>query len=328
MPQFDDYQSTTMAMNLLTYGTAKARKTTWAGQAAIAGYDTIFLDCDDGSVVLKQLPPEARKRVHIIPIADSADRFSAIEFIGCMFKRPDFIWAEKRRMQIISVSGVTDDDTYVRVQPRLLTNSTFLVLDSWTALVNSLRGKIFKDMGISFDEAKKLEWSDYGSGNQILNNILMCWRGLPAHKCVIGHEQYYERTLKINGAETKRTRTQLISFSGNSASGIPAFFDDVLYFYVKDAMGKPQFMISTSASENRDGGGRIVAPGDYKFDDMQFTAFVKKAGVFTPALDHKRDEFITYMNPAEARAFFDKSKASASAGSLSAPLLGTKVTLK
>lgn len=328
MPQFDDYQQSTLAMNLLTYGTAKARKTTWAGQAAIAGYTTVILDCDDGSVVLKQLPPDARKRLHIIPIADSADRFSAIEFIGCMFKRRDFIWAERQRMQIISASGVQDNDTYVRVRPALLTNSTFLVLDSWTALVNSLRGKIFKDMGISFDEAKKLEWSDYGSGNQILNNILMCWRGLPAHKCIIGHEQYYERTLKINGAETKRTRTQLISFSGNSASSIPAFFDDVLYFYVKDAMGKPQFMISTSASENRDGGGRIVEPGDYKFDDMQFPKFVEKAGVFVPSPSHQRDEFIAYMNPAEARAFFDKSKAPVSAASLIAPAASTTVALK
>jgi len=197
MPQFDDYQETSMAMNLLLYGTAKARKTTWAGQAAVAGYTTIILDCDDGSVVLKQLPAEARKRIHVIPIADSAERFSAMEFIGCMFKRPDFIWSERRRMQIISVSGVIDDDTYVRVQPRYLTNSTFLILDSWTALVNSLRGKIFKDMGVTFDESKKLEWTDYGHGNQILNNMLMCWRGLAAHKCVIGHEVYFDRNLQV-----------------------------------------------------------------------------------------------------------------------------------
>jgi len=134
--------------------------------------------------------------------------------------------------------------------------------------------------------------------------------------------------LKINGAETKRTRTQLISFSGNSASSIPAFFDDVLYFYVKDGIGKPQFMISTSASENRDGGGRIVEPGDYKFDDMQFDTFVKKAGVFVPSPSHPRDEFIAYMNPAEARAFFDKSKAPTSAASLIAPAASTTVALK
>lgn len=313
--RFNKYVANTKSLNIIIYGPPKARKTTWAGMAAESGFTTIFIDIEDGAIVLNQLSEDAKSRLWVIPCSDTASSFSGVEFMGCLFKRDKFIWSVKRKRQIISTSGVIDDDHYLLVQKSALNNNIVLVLDSWTALVASLRGKIFSDMGMAIDEAKKLEWSDYGSGNQVLTNFLNAWRGLQCHKIIIGHEEFREKSIKIGTVETKRTRGQIISFSGNHSATLPAFFDEVVYFYGKEGgFGKPAaHYLSTAFNTDRDGGGRVIPSAEYEFSTYPINRLIDDAGVAhpNPALPF---EFITEMNAEEVRAHFGGNKTATTTG--------------
>ena len=90
MPELDTSLDEQIRLRLLLYGPAKTKKTWLAGTAAEAGFNVLLLDNEQGAGILRNLSPEARKRIYRIDIQDDGKRAVAAEFITYFCKFPKF----------------------------------------------------------------------------------------------------------------------------------------------------------------------------------------------------------------------------------------------
>ena len=105
--------------------------------------------------------------------------------------------------------------------------------------------------------------------------------GLSCHVVVIAHTDVYEKRSK-DGKKVEWSKRQIKSTSGPHAMQMPAKFSDILYFYQKGTA----FKISTKGNEDADGGSRLIAPGDYNWDALQFKDIIKSAMLPLPPKDN------------------------------------------
>jgi hypothetical protein len=282
MPQLDTrLKQNDMLLRLLNYGPAKSKKTWWVGKAAEAHFNILLLDGDNGWHILKHTKPEAQHRIRVINVMDDLNRVVFAPMITRLVKSGKMNWDEVERKVQFSAN-----DNCIAIDLNKLGRFDILVIDSWTALVTSLMWQYAKENSIDLSEADKSDWDFYGWGGRMALWIASRLTALPCHLVVIAHATIYEKRSK-DGKKIISQKRQIISTSGPNAMQMPAKFSDLLYFY----MHKSAFKIDTKGTDEQDGGSRLIAPGVYNWDELQFIDLIKAAGMEAPTADNPNIDY-------------------------------------
>lgn len=273
MPQLDESLASELRLRLIAYGPGKSRKTWWAGTAAEAGFNVILLDGEQGAGILKNIAPEARKRIYRIDLQDTRTRDVMAETLVYFCKLNSTFFDEVKR-QRVSVAN----ENCIQFDWSRLDGNTVVVVDSYSALVWSLVLRYCRENSIDLSAAEKTEWEGYRWCGQLATWILTQLSQLPCHLIVIGHQEVYE---KRKDGVVEWARTQMKSVSGPHAMQLAKMFDDVLYFSIQ---GQTTYIDARPAAD-RDGGGRYLPPKRYTFDELKFANLCKEAGVQLPPAD-------------------------------------------
>lgn len=276
------------AARILAYGTPKTRKTWWAGTAAEAGFNVVLFDCDDGYHILRNLSPEARKRVKVIRGVDRQDGPVAAVVMTYLMKGEPFYFEEAtQRCVTLPLSLKADSEgnlqgDVLKIETRKFDTNTVLIIDSWTALAFSVMFRFCQENNIDLSDAEKFEWDGYRWAGMLLSWYLARLNSLNCHVVVIGHVDNFEKkTGKGDNQKVVFSRIQPKSVSGPHGMQLAKNFSDVLYF---ESAGKMTY-IDTNSDSSRDGGARHINPGRYPFSDFKFSNFCQQAGLHMPSGD-------------------------------------------
>lgn len=282
MGKLDDDLAENNQLRILLYGADKTKKTWWAGAAAEAGYNVHILNTDKGISILRNLSPDARKRVNIIDATDTMKDAVGCKLIAAVMKGDEFLWDADRKIMLerATMKGAVN---VLRYDVNKLTENDVLVFDSMTALVQSLAFRYCLENKIDISDASKTEWEGYRWAGALLSWMIAQTKAIKAHIIVIGHQEVYSKTKTIisNGKKetvTEWSRTQPKTTSGPHALTIGANFTDILYFFTTGSL----FKIDTAGTKDRTGGTRAIKPKVYNWQDLQFLDMITAAGLAPP----------------------------------------------
>ena len=286
MPQLEDVLQNTL-LRSCAYGQAKRRKTWWALTAAEAGFNVLDLDLEDGSSIGRMISPEARKRISVVKCHDQMKGAVASIFFATFLRGDRFIWDEQSYESIIFPNAATEGHSFFILDPRKLTSNDVVIIDSWTSNAISLMRQWFGENKIDITTAQQAansNWDVYRWANALADWELSQLHALPCHVIMLGHANQYDKmktTVDNHGKKVQvveSSRTQMFSVSNPHATKIGKTFSDIFYF----EMFGNDVMIDTSSKPDRDGGSRIIPPGNYKFDDFSFKQVCQIAGIPLP----------------------------------------------
>lgn len=279
MPQFDQTKTTGLPIRGLIYGAAKRKKTWWAANAAVFGFNVIFIEGDDGTSIISQVSAEARQRVYIVDGRDEADDPKYSYLCTKIFKGSDFLWDEQEKLDQLIRKTADKSHTFVEFRKDKLTLNDILVFDSWTAFVRSLIRRYMVDNSIDISTKTKLDkkWHEthYNWTGAMADWALEQLKTFPCNVLVIAHEQSYEKRDKDDDTKIVLSKMQPISTSNNQAMRLSKYFSDILYF---EAVGDAVW-IDPRMSADRDGGCRNVLPKKDRWENIQFDKLAAGAGI-------------------------------------------------
>lgn len=271
----DRLNSNDMLLRVFAYGPAKTKKTWWALNAAMANFNVILLDGDDGWHIASQIPKETHHRISIWEVKDQMANPTFAPFLTRLLKDGKITWDESAK----KVEMLYPNENCSMLNLNELDSNTILIIDSWTALVSSLTMKFAKENSIDLTDAEKNEWEFYGWAGRLTSFLLNRLKSLPCHVIVIGHSTVYEKKSgKGKQAKTEWARRQPISTSGPAGMQIADKFSDVLFFHTHGTANK----IDVSGADDKDGGSRVIPPKDYQWADLQFSTICQAAGLTLP----------------------------------------------
>lgn len=282
---------------LLCYGKQKSRKTMWAMSAAEAGFNVLLLDGDDGyhigmakkaSGSKDMLFSEAaRKRINVVRLVDSPSNHKFTDFLVEFFRaKGEFFFNENTsKFYRTRPTGIGE---VLAIDPTKLTTNDVVIIDSWTALVQSMKLKYSTQNGIDLADAAKTDWPGYGWMGNLSTEIVRMMHSMPCHIVIIGHEQVYEKYQGTgNDRRLVEQRTQVQTTSGPAGRSFGKDFSDILTFNIKSTGTE----ISTKSSATTEGGSRLIPPDTFIFNNPQtgasdtpktnftFSQFIRMAGL-------------------------------------------------
>ena len=275
-----------LKLRLLLYGPEKCKKTWWACAAAEAGFNVILLDSDDGAHIIKRINPKAWKRIFHVNIVDGIERPIACEFMTRFLSGKQFIWDETSREVCLVKSAIKPDHKYIECDAAKLSMNDIVILDSWSAVTKSLVWRWYRENNVdisSGDHVRSSDWPGYRWSGTMASYFLRQGKAIPCHFIVIAHQTIYEKHKRVMVGNKERdvvewSRLQIQSTSGPHAMTMGVEFSDILRFYfVGD-----NIKISTIAEDGILGGARLIAPGTYKWDDLQFADICEEAKIYIP----------------------------------------------
>jgi len=171
---------------------------------------------------------------------------------------------------------------------RHLNSNTVLILDSYTALVNSLKFAYSKERKIDLTDLSEddaadmnLKRSGYAVSGGIASFVLERITKLPCHVIVIGHASQYEKYSK-DGKTLEWSRRVVKSTSNPHSLTFGDKFSDILYFFnASSAVTK----IETRAEKDAEGGSRIIPPNSYLWADLTWDKICAFANIPLPPED-------------------------------------------
>lgn len=272
MPSLAEHfaQPNSSQLRIMLYGPSQTKKTMWAGRAAEAGFNVLYLDCDGNPQTLGLMSPEAQARVDYFNIMDGFDRPVAAWFVTRLLKGKPFDWDYVGRDFVFPAAKC---DTRVTVDLSKLDRNWVLVLDSYTAFVWSLMVQFNIENQLDMSKVEKPDdsWGGYRWCGALATWAIKQMKALPCHVIVIGHQDVYEKraTVMEQGKKVQKvewTRLQMKSTSGPHAMQVAKEFTDVFYFYLHNQSVK----INTGPADDRDGGSRRDPGRIYNWDEFQF----------------------------------------------------------
>lgn len=268
-----------MLLRVLAYGNAKTKKTWWAGKAAEAGYNVLLLDGDNGWHILKQIKSEAQKRIQVVNMGDERGKPIFAAAMARLLKDGKLIWDEELKQS----AKLQPNANCVNINLDLFDSNCVVVMDSWTAYCISLMLQYAKEnmIDLSVAEEDDDKWGYFRWAGALASWNIVQLTALPCHIIVVAHTDVYEKRSK-DGKKVLWSKRQIKSTSGPHAMQLPAKFSDILYFY----QHKTAWKISTRGDDQADGGSRLIAPGEYNWDDLQFKDLIKAAGLALPKADN------------------------------------------
>jgi hypothetical protein len=282
-------------LRVLAYGKAKTKKTWWAAQAAEAGFNVILIDGDDGAHIVRNIRADAQARIQIVNVVDTLDRPVFCDFMARMLAQRannEVIWNEVTRAAQLPTTKANPEHSYYVIDVRKFTANDVLVIDSWSALVDSLMMRFAVEQKIDLADAKKTEWEGYGFSGRLATFFLAQLHALPCHVVVISHESVYEKKKNVDKGNgrieqiVEYTRTQPVSTSNPHAMQLAKHFSDVLHF---TQVNELTYKINAGGEQYRDGGSRNVPPRKYNWPEgkdseaeLSFARLVQALGYALP----------------------------------------------
>lgn len=270
MPMASDIKPGDWLLRSLIYGPAKTKKTWWALRCAQLGYNVIHLDGDGyGSMIARQLPIEAQRRITVVDLTMKPDRTIFAPFLAMILRQKNFrhIWDEQDKASVFGLANV--EHSHLKIDITQLTSNDVFVLDSWDKLAESTLFEFAAEHQIDLSDAEKTEWKGYNYQGNFLNWIIARIKSLPCQVIVIAHATVYEKWDRSNPDPRMHRmveqRTQPVSSSGPHAKKLAAEFTDVLYF---TKLSSQAFRIDTAGDRDRDGGSRLLPPGSYDWNEF------------------------------------------------------------
>jgi len=284
MPPLDKaLEDEEFTFKLLIYGPSQSRKTLWAGKAAEAGFNVLYLDGDGNGTILRNIAPEFQKNILYVNALDKIDNPVYWPFITRIFKSGKFAWDEQEKTYRASPQACNPEHSHIVFDIKKLDKNVVLIVDSYTAMANSVRWNNAILHGIDLANVEKLDWDIYGPDGVSLNWWLPIVKTLPCHVIVIGHVVNAEKR-SADGKTIISSRKQPISSSNAHSLVLSKYFTDVYDFSLAGSFTR----IDTKASEVKEGGSRFIPPDIYTFENgpkrLLFCDLIDKAKITSPGL--------------------------------------------
>lgn len=215
MTRLDQVDPGDAVVHLLLIADSKAGKSTYAAEAAIAGFHLIYLDSDNGLSALlatinkEKNAEEIKRRVDYFKITHP--RMFLQLFLRSSPTKPLF-WAPNKNKAVNVKSPDMDDSEPIWVfNAKAIPASSVLVLDSWTSLSQDALQQLRAEQS-----APLLEGTDqqvYGEAKAAVDYFANIMQSLPYHLIVQAHPtryEVYEKPANTTGADLKQRDMKLI----------------------------------------------------------------------------------------------------------------------
>lgn len=289
MPRMDQSSiSVPTHIKLLLIADGKVGKTRFAGEAAAAGFNVLYMDGDVGTPTLSQLPIEAKRNLYLLPIHDTimgGDRDSRmVETFEEFAQNITFRWNDT----LGRVAKRNDTEEIWEIKPAMMDRGCVLVLDSWTSMIESIMLRAARANGVDLTDAKLSEMRDvYRAAGGKATQILQLIRSMPCHVIVLAHPDEYEHRVAPDGKRVRDLNekdmiiewTKMIakSTSRPHALQMPKYFTDVAWMEVSPTGVRK---IDFRAKASRVSGGHFSEIKDTT--EYSFANLVKEIGGFVP----------------------------------------------
>jgi hypothetical protein len=295
MPNLNTKLSEGLKLRIMLLGEAMLRKTWWAGAAAEAGFNVIYIDGDGNPQVLKNLSESARNRISYIDAVDTPNNSAFGFFLISLLSGQKFIWDEGAKQTISAALGtraLKPESSYMVFDPSKLTMNDIIVIDSWTALVRSFQRRYAKEQGIVIEESSSMDsdWSDYRWTGAIASKMVENLKLFPCHSIVIAHSERFEK--KDDKGKVLSVRHKPISTSRTHADTLTKNFTDIIHFTLTGS----NIFLDTKPNAEIVAGSRSVAPMRAEWDKLQFSHFAAACGVQSTG---QPCEAVTFYGPGE-----------------------------
>ena len=253
-----------LAQHVCVFGDPKAGKSTLVSKAAEAGYNLIWISCDNGHTILDKLSTAAQARVNLIAISDTKDNPIAIHTVS---KLTD---GGLRRIcdthgQINCASCTTAKKDFTEINLSTVGPDTIVVIDPASQIVESCINAIVQKEAKTVEarDSYKLDYGDWATVGAMMSRILSNVQVAKYHCIVVAHsaetemEDSSKRLVPLLGT---------VPFSRNAGK----YFDHIIYCTVR--MMKHSIGSRTTFMNNVVTGSRtdVVIEEGKEFDIVKF----------------------------------------------------------
>jgi hypothetical protein len=306
MPRMDQPLQSKSLIKLLLVGDGKVGKSRFAGEAAAAGFKTLYIDGDVAIPTLNQLPQKAKDNIYLLPAHDTISngqrdtRFC--DLIQAFTTNIKFRWNDTESR----IARPNDTGEIWEIQPSLMDESCILVIDSWTALCESIALKAAVANGVMLTDATMNEMRPvYQVSGNIAKSMLQVIRAMPCHVIVCAHPDEYQHKVAPPGrklADIKEkdmvidwTKMVPMSTSRPQSLNMAKYFTDVAWIEVSPTGVRK---LDFRTKDTRVAGGHFDG-----FEDTvkyAFAELVKIIGGQIPGPDTNVDRWLKVLTPEEA----------------------------
>lgn len=215
MPRLDQVEEEQGVVHLLLIADSKMGKSTYAAEAAIAGFHLIYLDSDNG---LSALNAAINKEKDALEIKKRVDYFRITHprlflqlFLRSSAKRPLFWCPSKNKAVNAKTPDMAEDEPIWVFNSAGIPASSVLVIDSWTSLSQDALQQLRSDQS-----APLLEGTDqgiYGEAKASVDYFANILQSVPYHVIVQAHPtryEVYEKPANTSGADMKQKDMKLV----------------------------------------------------------------------------------------------------------------------
>lgn len=244
MPMMDQAPRSESLLKLLLIADSKCGKTPWAAMASMT-HNVLYLDGEVGIQSINAFVPiEGRKRIAYLGVGDYVNengayvnRFS--EFFTAFATEGTFTWNDSKGETFRRADYVFGEskDSIWQIKPARMDHTSVLIIDSWTALSQSVLAWKANDLKVDLGDIEKVSREIYAGVGNKLTQFLTMIRAMPCHVIVIAHPREYVKLEKPAGSkigavkenEMKIEWTKMVPVSGSNphALTMAKYFTDV-----------------------------------------------------------------------------------------------------
>lgn len=206
---------------VLAYGPSKAGKTESVGKLATLGYNLHWFDVEDGALTLSKLPEEAKRRINLYSIKDTAENSYAAKTLLKVLN-----WRNNGPKSLCIQHGLLDCPSCKKEEKPFdsfditkLGLNDIIVIDSLTQLSDSILNSLLAS------PENKPEYDHWRNLGVKLDSVVDWMKAAPCHVIMITHEQDIEM-------EDGRNKLTAVGGTKNYARNLPRHFSHVVYFSV------------------------------------------------------------------------------------------------
>lgn len=284
MPTLEDEVANSVShTHLLLVGDTKMGKTDYVAQAALDGYQVLYVDRDNGLATMKEVlanQPEAMRRIQYFSPNNLA------EFMENLLTLP--VVRYNSRTKVAPAFSDKSDDTIVELYPSRFPSNLILALDSYTALTLSAMENKAKDRRVSLTDIDKYSRELYSGTGFLMTQLLSIMQKVRFHTVVMGHPGVYERKEKppnrraedVKEADMIIRETTKIPLSTSMPHGatLGKFFNQIGWLEINNL---DQRFLDFTVQQGRMGGGTPNKKGDPR-GSMRFSKLFGEAGEYPP----------------------------------------------
>jgi hypothetical protein len=210
---------------VVMFGAPKTGKTKLIGDLAIAGFNIIYFDLENGIGTLTELPMEAQERIQYVGLKDTYDFPVGITTSDLIVRAGQFsICTVHGNVKCASMSCKTPDKSQIVNIPKeynIDSSKTIVVIESGTQLSASVTSWITKGRELTYQETLH----DFRNNGNYLNRVLGFIQQANYNCIVTAHEIE---------AETEDGTVKLVPSIGsrNYSALVAKFFDHCIYTQV------------------------------------------------------------------------------------------------